>query len=278
MSTASTPIDAMCRHLALLLTSVDLATRVSPRPSQDATLSCLTLVRLSIKSDRVSLFSVENADSDAAGPLIVSRMARSTHLDDSVPIEAFFEPSSVALLLGCIQSGAIESVGPIDADEPFYRINQQAEPLIPIHAAFAPVMFDGQVVAVLEAARLNDGPFSEQELDALQTGSMVVSAAVFGLERERTVAALLREMLPEVHRPSDPQSTLSQRIEHWLRNRKNTVSERQALLLATSIAELTHSSGRALELAQTMITAIKNTFVREPRAAWSGSTLGDEHG
>lgn len=261
-------VDPMARHLAMLLTTVDLASRLRPRAStRSATNDVLSLIRRAAGADRVSLFRTENITGDDDGDLTVTRLGRSPSLGDAGIDEAIFDRRSVALLLLPAQSGAIEALGPLDDDEPFYRVHREIEPMFARHAALAPVTIDDVVVGVIEVVRVDDRRFSGDDLDAIEEGARSVAAAVFALEREKTVMAFLRELLPEVLDPRRAETSLPARVEAWIHARRADISEQQALVLAATIAELSHGSSTSIELAQTMLSAIRQAFVRERRGA-----------
>ncbi|MFO0660194.1 MAG: hypothetical protein U0165_10230 [Polyangiaceae bacterium] len=149
--------------------------------------------------------------------------------------------------------------------KPFYRAHRELEPMPARLVALAPVLLDEVVVGVLEVARVDERPFRASELESIEEGARAVSSAVFALEREKTVMAVLREALPELLDPTTATTSLASRVEAWLHSRRADVSEQQALVLAATIAELSHGSSSSIELAQTLISAIRQAFVRERR-------------
>jgi GAF domain-containing protein len=274
-------IDPFARHLAQLLSIADLAGRLQAPDDEGATArDLLRLAREACRADRASLFQLENADADADEPLCVIRLARDAagvssgeqlSLDEppgADPAEATpFQPAHAGPLLSAIHAGGSVAFGPVADDEPFYAQHAELEPLPTRQAAFCAVVVDGRPVGVLEVARGADEPFSEAELGSLEAAARSVAAAVHGTRRERSVQAMLAELLPELLDPARAPTSLPGRLRQWLEARSMAPAERQAISVATTIAQLSASSPAALELVQTVLSAAHKAFVRDV-AAW----------
>jgi GAF domain-containing protein len=263
-------VEPFARHLAQLLSVVDLVGRLQPPGDEAAAARDATLLaRASTGADRASLFQLDNADADADGPLWVVRLARSCAMPDGVDPVAAFHPDHVALLLSPMQSGAVEALGPLSDAEPFYAQHRHHEPLLPRFAALAPVLVDGRTVGVLEVARSQGDPFSSAELACLEASSRTVAAAVYGTRRERSIQALFTALLPELLAPQQAPTSLPARLRDWLASRRMAPAERQAIAVATTIAELSASSPAALELVQSVLSAARKAFVGRDVGGWS---------
>lgn len=258
-------IDPLARHLAQLLSVADLAGRLAPTSDEGLIARDLaSLARRAAGADRASLFQIDNADADAADPLWVVRLARDVATPDDVDPAAAFYPAHSALLLSVMQAGAVESLGPLPGDEPFYAHHRALEPLVARHVALAPVEVDGTAVGVLEIARAEDRPFRGEELSGLEAAARAVGAAVYGTRRERSIQAMLAAILPELLDPTRAPTSLPERLREWLSSRRMPPAERQAIAVATTIAELS-ASPVALELVQSVLSAARKAFVgREP--------------
>ncbi len=262
-------MDPFARHLAQLLSVIDLVGRLQP-PGDEAAAArdAVLLARASTGAQRASLFQIDNADADADGPLWVVRLARSCSMDDGVDPVAAFHPAHVALLLAPFQSGAVESLGPLSGHEPFYTHHLHHEPQLPRFAALAPVLVDGAPVGVLEIAR-QELPFSPAELACLDAASRTVAAAVYGTRRERSMQAMFTSLLPELLSPTLAPTSLPARLREWLSSRRMAPAERQAIAVATTIAELAASSPAALELVQSVLSATRKAFLGREVGGWS---------
>ena len=263
-------MDILARHLAQLLSVADLVGRLQP-PGDEAAAArdAAVLARASAGAERASLFQLDNIDADADGPLWIVRLARSCPMHEGVEPVAAFHPNHVALLLAPAQSGAIESLGPLSGEEPFYAHHRHHEPHVPRHAALAPVLVDGRAVGVLEVARIEGGPFSAAELACLEAAARTVAAAVYGTRRERSMQALFTALLPELLDPRQAPTSLPSRLRGWLDSRRMAPSERQAIAVATTIAELAATSPAALELVQSVLSAARKAFVGREVGGWS---------
>lgn len=262
-------VDTFARHLAQLLSVADLVGRLHP-PGDEATAAhdATLLARASTGAERASLFQLDNVDADDDGPLWVVRLARSCLVNDGIDPVAAFHPNHVALLLAPMQSGAVEALGPLSGDEPFYAQHLHHEPSIPRFAALAPVLVDGRPVGVLEVAR-SSAAFSPQELLCLDAAARTVAAAVYGTRRERSMQAMFTALLPELLDPKHASTSLPSRLRDWLASRRMAPTERQAIALATTIAELSAASPAALELVQSVLSAARKAFVGREVGGWS---------
>jgi hypothetical protein len=272
MTASADHVDALARHLALLLSVADLSARLAPAPDEAAALADLAgLVRRATGADRASVFEIEGADADEGVALSVVRRARDA--DVAVDPVATFSPRSVALLLAPLGAASTEALCPIDAAEPFYARHLDVEPSVPRAAAFAPIIAFGKARGVLEIARSDDRAFRGDELRALESGARAVAAGVYGLRREATVLSLFTAILPELLDPAHAPTSLPDRLRAWLSTRAIDPDERRALALATTIAELSRASGSALELVQTVLSATRKAFARDIDA-WSEVSRG----
>lgn len=258
-------IDPLARHLAQLLSVADLAGRLAPTVDEGPIARDLVLLaRRTTGAERASLFQIDNADADAVDPLWVVRLARDVASPDGVDPAAAFYPTHSALLLSVMQAGAVEALGPLPGDEPFYARHRALEPLTARHVAFAPIEVDGAAVGVLEIARSADLPFGGDELLGLEAAARAVGAAVYGTRRERSMQAMLAAILPELLDPARAPTSLPERLREWLSSRRMPPAERQAIAVATTIAELS-ASPAALDLVQAVLSATRKAFVgREP--------------
>jgi len=262
-------MDAFARHLAQLLSVADLVGRLQPPGDEAAAARDATLLaRASTGASRASLFQVDNADADADGPLWVVRLARSCSVEDGVDAVAAFHPDHVALLLSPMQSGAIEALGPLSGDEPFYVQHRHHEPQAPGYAAFAPVLVDGRAVGVVEVAR-SGAAFTTGELVCLEAAARSVASSVYGTRREHSMQAMFTALLPELLDPRRAPTSLPARLRDWLSSRRMAPAERQAIAVATTIAELSSSSPAALELVQSVLSAARKAFVGRDVGGWS---------
>lgn len=270
---SSAPIDPFARHLAQLLSIVDLAGRLRAGEGGDdgerarVVSDALMLTRRACSAARASLFQLENIDADADEPLWVERIGRDAEGEPVEPV-ASFQARASAPLLSAIHAGGSVSFGPIEADEPFYALHASVEPQAPLHAAFCPVHVDGEAVGVLEVARTQDAPFDEQALSGLEASARTLAAAVFATRRDRQLKAMLAALLPELLDPRTAPTSLHERVLRWLEQRRMAPAERQAIALASSIAQLARHAPAGLELAQTVLAATRKALVREV-GSWS---------
>lgn len=265
-------VDALARHLALLLSVADLSARLAPAPDEAAALGDLArLVRRATDADRVSVFEIEGADADDELALSVVRRARDG--EGEVDPVATFSPRNVALLLAPLGAASTEALCPIDLAEPFYARHADVEPATTRAAAFAPIIAFGKSRGVIEIARAEDRAFRGDDLRALEAGARAVAAGVYGLRREATVLSLFTAILPELLDPAHAPTSLPERVRTWLSARAIDPDERRALALATTIAELSRASGSALELVQTVLSATRKAFARDIES-WSEVSRG----
>ncbi|MCS6901358.1 MAG: GAF domain-containing protein [Myxococcales bacterium] len=263
------PLDPFARHLAQLLSVIDLVGRLQPPGDESAAArDAVLLARTSTGAERASLFQIDNADANTNDPLWVMRLARSSVLEDGVAPMAAFHPAYVSLLLAPLQSGAVESLGPLSGHEPFYAQHLHHEPHPPRFAALAPVLVDGAPVGVLEIAR-QQAPFSPTELICLEAASRTVAAAVYGTRRERSMQAMFTSLLPELLDPARAATSLPARLRDWIASRRMAPTERQAIAVATTIAELAAASPAALELVQSVLSSTRKAFVGREVGGWS---------
>jgi hypothetical protein len=264
--------DSMARHLCMLLTIADIEQRLLPDTGTHQLAHDLSrLLMMACQADRVSLFLFEGAEYSEALTLQIVRIARviaseESSSPESMPSITPFQHSHASLLLAALDSSELFSLGPIDEQEPFYREHQREEPVVARYAAFAPIVVRGNVRAVFEVARVTEQPFEERDLQALSSAARSASTALFGLQREATILALLAHFLPQVIQSEQAVTSLPQRVRQWLHDRRLVAEEREALALATSIAELRYSSPSALEFVQTILTGMKKVLApRSPR-------------
>lgn len=262
-------VDIFARHLAQLLSIADLIGRLQPPSDEAVAIRDVTLLaRASTKAERASLFQIENADASSLEPLWVMRLARSCEAEDRVEPVAAFYPDHIALLLAPMQNGAVEALGPLSGDEPFYRQHLHHEPLVPRFAALAPVLVSGRAVGVLEVAR-SDSAFSSCELEYLETAARNVAAAVYGTRREHSIQAMFMALLPELLEPENAMTSLPERLRHWLTNRQMAPEERRIISLATTIVEISSASPVAMEMVQSILSAARKAFVDRKVGSWS---------
>lgn len=263
------PVDPFARHLAQLLSVADLVGRLQPPGDESAAAQdAVLLARAATGADRASLFQIDNADADADGPLWVMRLARAARDADDVDALVAFHPDHVALLLSPMQSGSIEALGPLSGSEDFYAQHRHHEPRAARFAALAPVVVDGRAVGVLEVAREAGEAFSVHELGALEAAARTVAAAVYRTRRERSVQAMFTSLLPELLSSAQATTSLPVRLREWLASRRMAPSERQAIAVATTIAELS-SSPAALDLVQAVLSAARRAFGGRDVGGWS---------
>jgi GAF domain-containing protein len=262
-------VDPFARHLARLLSVADLVGRLQPPGDEAATArDAALLARASTGAERASLFQIDNADADADGPLWALRLARCCQTPDPVDPLVAFHPDHIAFLLAPMHSGSVEALGPLSGDEPFYRLHLHHEPHVPRHAALAPVLVDGQAVGVIEIARREGGPFQPHELTCLEAAARTVAAAVYGTRRERSLQGMFTSLLPELLDPARAPTSLPRRLREWLASQRLAPAERQAIALATTIAELAESSPAGLDLVQSVLSAARKAFLGR-EGGWS---------
>jgi GAF domain-containing protein len=255
-------LESFARHLATLLRIADLSGRVRAEGTpDDVAADVLSLLRRAAGADRASLFDVDHADADDGEPLWVTRVARDVAAADGVRAAVPFQPAHVALLLTPLQTGALEALGDLRDDEPFYARHRQEEPLDTRHAAFAPVFQGGRPVAVVEIARSAGEPFRAEDLAVLERGARSVSASVYSARREATIERIFQELLPELLTPGVAPTSLPERLRAFLDARKLSPPDRAAIGLATTIAELAEHSPAALEMVTTVLAATRKAFV-----------------
>ncbi len=257
------PNDPFVRHLAMLLSVVELEAKLRPAAgSGDAVGRALELARSASGSRRVSLFEIEGWQADDEAPLVVTRIGRAREGEggDEIEPRASYYGAHSALLLSCLGAGATEAFGPVDAAEPFYREHLPFEPEPPHFVAFVPLYVGARPYGVLEAARDRAPGFDGASLDALEGAAAVLGALLGGARREETVAALLRELLPELLDPRRAPTSLPQRLRHWLEQRPLEPEERQAFGLAATIADLSGRAPDALGLAGAILAAVRRSL------------------
>lgn len=260
--------DALARHLATLLSIADLAGRLAPQDDGAQIGSDLVhLARRAASADRASLFQIDNADADDETPPWIVRLARDVAEPDGVPAVVPFQPAHVALLFAPLASGATQALGPIGDAEPFYARHRSEEPRTPRYAAFAAVVVAGRARGVVEIAR-DEAAFRGDELLALDAAARAIAAGVWGTRRESTIAAFLAGLLPEVLSEDRAMTSLPDRVREWLAARALDPTEREAIQLAATIAELAQSSDAALGLVHTVLSATRKAMVSDVRG-WS---------
>jgi GAF domain-containing protein len=243
-------LDAFARHLATLLSTVDLAAQLSPRAERPGPDDLLLLARAASGASRISLFRVRGASGDSDEPLSVVRLGRVDGEGlDSRALD--FQNASIALLLSCLGTGASEAVGPLGTDEPLRAAHREIEPDRSRFAVFVPASWEGEPLGVLEATR-DDRPFDSQEIALLEAAARTAVTSVFLADREDTVAALLVSLLD----PAVRATPLRARVRAFLEERRMGQKERQALIVAAGIADLSRHSSRALTLADDVLRAI----------------------
>lgn len=247
-------VDAFGRHLATLLTTVDLSARVAPIAARTPASDLLVVARAAVGATRASLFRIHGFAGDGDERLGIVRLARAD-LAGGSDVSVDFQEHTAALLLSCLGSGASEAVGPVGESEPFRAVHVAVEPDPSPYAVFVPIAHEGEPLGVLEATRA-DRAFSAEETAVLEAAARVAVGAVFLAAREDTVAATLIAMLP-----ADVRATsLRARVRRFLIARRSTADERRALVVAASISELARHSSRALVLADELLEAIHRGF------------------
>lgn len=250
-------LDAFGRHLARLLTTADLSTRLVRREATPVATDLLALLRELVSGSRASLFRVEGLDGDSDDNLSVVRIARVTREGFS-DAAVDYDPRACSLLLSCLWSGASEAIGPLSPTEPFRAAHVVIEPEASPHALFVPVSHASSVFGVLEIARAS-APFSPEELAWAERAARIAVPAVFLSEREETVADLLLSLLD----PAVGATPLRGRVRAFLEARRSTPDERRAWVVAASIAELGQQSSKALVLAEEVLEAVHRALATE---------------
>jgi GAF domain-containing protein len=248
----------------MLLSVVELEAKLRPAEGEgDAVGRALELVRAASGASRVSLFEVEGWRADDEAPLTVTRVGRAVAGgDDGVVARSPFYGAHSALLLSCLGVGATEAFGPVEPSERFYRENLPFEPRPPLFVAFAPIYVGARPYGVLEAARDEAPGFDGASIDAIEGAAAVLGSLLGGARREETVAALLRELLPELLDPKRAATSLPERLREWLAQRPLEPAERQAFGLAATIADLSTHAPDALALAGSILLTVRRSFAR----------------
>lgn len=279
--------DPLVRQLAQLLSLVDLEAKLASwREGGEGragwggletpgAAEMLRLARLACGAARASLFQIEHLDAGREVATVV-RVARDVGAAFAggepgamvIPLHA----ASAEPLLTAMHVGGPMSVGPLDDSEPFYALHRAVEPVLARHAGFCSVVVGGSAIGVLEVARTEGDPFGGEALEALEAAAHAVGVAVLGARRERTIVALLAEVLPELFDPARAPTSLPERVLQWVTARGLSVDERRTLSLAATIAQIADASPAGLELAQTVLSAIGKAF------ATAGSTGGSTGG
>jgi hypothetical protein len=267
------PHDPFVQHLAMLLSVVELEAKLRPHEgADDAIARMLDLARAAAGARRVSLFEVEGWQADGDAPLTITRVGRArAGGDHEVAPRASFYSTHAAQLVSCLGTGATEAFGPVDASEPFYAEHLSFEPDVPQFAAFVPVSVGGRPFGVLEAGRAGEGGFDGASLDVLEGAASVLGTLLGGARREQTVAAVLRELLPELLDPRRAPTSLPERLRRWLEQRPLEPDERQAFGLAATIAELSSYAPDALGVAGSILATVRRAFARSAPAAGGGA-------
>ncbi|HEU4413101.1 MAG TPA: GAF domain-containing protein [Polyangiaceae bacterium] len=257
------PHDPFVQHLAMLLSVAELEAKLRPAEGAgDAVGRALELARLASGSGRVSLFEVEGFRADDEAPLTVTRVGRAGAGDDGVEPRASFYSAHSALLLSSLGAGVTEALGPVDPSERFYREHLPFEPAPPLFVAFVPIYVGARPYGVLEAARAEAPGFDGASIDALEGAASVLGALLGGARREETIAALLRELLPELLDPRRAPTSLPERLRQWLEQRPLEPDERQAFGLAATIADLSARSPDAIGLAGSILSSVRRALAR----------------
>jgi GAF domain-containing protein len=248
----------------MLLSVAELEAKLRPAEGAgDAVGRALELARLASGSGRVSLFEVEGVRADDEAPLTVTRVGRArAGGDDGADPRASFYSAHSALLLSCLGAGATEAFGPVEPSERFYREHLAFEPDRPLFVAFVPIYVGARPYGVLEAARPESPGFDGASIDALEGAASVLGALLGGARREETVAALLRELLPELLDPRRAPTSLPERLREWLEQRPLEPDERQAFGLAATIADLGARTPEAIGLAGSILASVRRALAR----------------
>ncbi len=267
--------DPFAAHLARLLSIVDLSGRLGARAGEGASLAGLAaLARAAAGADRVSVYSIENADADADDAPSITRVARAIAVEDGLRAEVAVPTSGAGLLFSTLAGGGAVSLCPVAADEPFYASNLAREPLVPGALALAPIEVAGRPRGVLEAVRVEARSFGAAELSALEAAAGLAAAAAWLEGREAATLSLFSRLLPELL--ATPGGALRPRVEAWLAARELDAEARRAISLATEIVGLAEASTAGLELAHTVLSAASRALTPAvtPASSLARSSLG----
>ena len=263
------PIDSFARHLALLLSVVDIESRLRPaagatRRYRARSASCGAR-RMRAAS---SYFEIEGGDDDEGAGPEVTRVARSVERDDGIAHIAAFAPSRVALLLASSQTGAAEAIGPPRRRRTFFTPTTSRKNPCPRASPHSPrCSRAARAVGVLEAARGEEGPpFDGDDLEALEDAASMLAELSSSARRERTVEAVFADLLPELFDRERAPTSLPARLRTWLADRRLRPDDREALGLAVSIAELGARSPAATALGRSIVAAVGRAFAASPNA------------